>query len=403
MLDDIDNNVVNNTVSPDADIRSDSSSSKHLRTGYTTGTCAAAASAAAWLRLRGCGDSPAVSVCFPDGQQREIPIAGTTLTETDNDASATVVKDAGDDVDITDGARISCRVSRIRKTEVLDSDIVWQDSSVDVVLRGGTGVGRVTRRGLETAPGKSAINPVPREMITDTLFRHGLRHAEGIWLVTISIDNGEKLARKTLNPSLGIEGGLSVLGQSGIVVPCSHKAYIQTIDVLLRGARTAGLSTAVLVTGERTLKAAKHEYPGMPDTAFVRIGDFIQEALQACSSYAFDRVAVVCMPGKLAKYARGLAYTHAHAAEQSLPQLLSLLQAEGAAGMPDALPADVHSVRELLSRVAPEEQKEILHLLTRKAGRALVEMMNNPINLELVVYGYNGKKLAGPHYGKPGE
>ncbi len=369
-------------------------SGSRLKTGYTTGSCAAAASAAAWLALQESGGPERVSVCFPDGRQRDIPIHEAGVDDVGKNATASVIKDAGDDVDITHGATVRAAVGWIARDEVQESDFQWRRGEAEIVLRAGAGVGRVTRPGLDVPIGRSAINPGPRQMIVETLSRHGVIEYPGILGVTLSIDNGEELAAKTLNPALGIDGGLSILGRSGIVVPCSRKAYIDTIDVLLHGARSSGQETAVLVTGERTLNAARQEYPDLPEMTFVRIGDFIQAALEACTRYGFRKVIVACMPGKLAKYARGIVCTHAHAAGQRMPALLSFLKRELKSDERMLPSADLRSVRELLASVSEKQRKEILELLCCRAQEALRGMVQGGMDLRVDVYDYEGKKAV---------
>jgi cobalt-precorrin-5B (C1)-methyltransferase len=168
-------------------------------------------------------------------------------------------------------------------------------------------------------------------MIVENLALAGLG-LDGVGrLVEIGIDGGAELAARTLNPVLGIVDGLSILGTSGLVIPCSNQAYIATIRILLSGAREMGCDAAVLATGGRTHRAAQPFYPGLPESAFVRIGDFIREAIEHAAALGFTRIGVACMPGKLSKYAQGLAYTHAHVAALSMAELALTLEQDGMA------------------------------------------------------------------------
>ena len=244
--------------------------SPELRTGFSTGACAAAAASAAWLRFRGTDPGDGIDILFPDGKRRRIDLAGSKATE---HPSAWVIKDAGDDVDITDKAVIRVSVQKIEGADVLEADHVEKCGKCNIVLRAGDGVGRVTRRGLDVPVGKWAINPVPRRMIIDNLKHLDIDSEDCSLLFEISIDNGAELAGKTLNPTLGIEGGLSILGTTGLVIPCSNKAYIATIKILLRGAAECGCKTAVLVTGGKTHRLARSEFPDLPCVAFVGYRD----------------------------------------------------------------------------------------------------------------------------------
>jgi cobalt-precorrin-5B (C1)-methyltransferase len=339
-----------------------------LRTGFTTGTYAAATTLAAWRCLRGRRLGGTIGVWFPDGKQRRVNLDGARRAGGGGEAWAR--KDAGDDVDVTDGAVIRSRLRPVDACEIRSEDHREPCGRAVLVLRGGSGVGLCTRAGLDVASGKWAINPVPRRMVADNLAHAGLDGAGPLWLAEIGIDRGEELARRTLNPTLGVVDGLSVLGTSGIVVPCSNAAYISTIRVLLRGARQAGSDTAVLVTGGRTQRAAQALYPEFPDVAFVRIGDFIKEACESAREYGLRRIVVCCMPGKLAKYALGHAYTHAHRVSLSVPHVVAFL---GRQGVPvaDASAASARSMRECFDRMADPLRGRALQALVEGAERAL--------------------------------
>jgi cobalt-precorrin-5B (C1)-methyltransferase len=331
---------------------------KALRTGYTTGACAAAAARAAWLYRSGETAIDSVALRFPDGRDRPIPVAGARRVG--EGAEAWVVKDAGDDPDVTHGATIRAQVEPCAPDAVQEADFIEDCNVGQIVLRAGRGVGRVMRRGLEVPPGKWAINPIPRRMMAENLALAGLGADGARWLVTVGIDGGEDLARRTLNPVLGIVGGLSILGTSGIVVPCSNQAYLATIRILLCGAREMGCTTAVLATGGRTHRCAQPTYPSLPEAAFVRIGDFIREAIDSAATLGFERIGVACMPGKLAKYALGLTCTHAHVAALSMGDLAGSLAARGMApAVADACRRNV-SVRAFLETLDETTQRAVL-------------------------------------------
>jgi cobalt-precorrin-5B (C1)-methyltransferase len=338
-----------------------------LRTGFTTGACAAAAARAAWDCLAGRPAPAAVAVRFPDGNDRAIPLAGARRDEPAG-AEAWVVKDAGDDPDVTHGAVVRGRISPCAPSDVQPADFVEACNSGQAILRAGAGVGLITRPGLEVPPGKWALNPVPRRMIAENLALAGCGADGRPWLVTIGIDGGVALAARTLNPVLGIVNGLSILGTSGLVVPCSNAAYVATIRILLRGARALGCTTAVLATGGRTHRGAQPYYPALPEPAFIRIGDFIREAIEEAAALGFERIAVACMPGKLAKYAQGLACTHAHRNALSLPAVVAGLVHEGLVTAAGAAGREPVSVRGLLDTLDGAAQTAVLE---RWAQRAL--------------------------------
>jgi cobalt-precorrin-5B (C1)-methyltransferase len=298
---------------------------------------------------------------------RSLPVAGVR-SERRGSAEAWVVKDAGDDPDVTHGATVRVRLELCAPGAEQDADFVEPCNAGTVVLRAGPGVGRVTRRGLEVPPGKWAINPVPRRMIAENLALAGLGTDGQRWLVEIGIEGGAALAARTLNPILGVVDGLSILGTSGIVIPCSNQAYVATIRILLNGAREMGCDTAVLATGGRTHRSARERYPDIPETAFVRIGDFIREAIEHAAGLGFGRIGVACMPGKLAKYATGLACTHAHVAPLSMEELARFLEESGMD--PDVVLASREnvSVRGFLEALGSETERRVLE---RWAGQAL--------------------------------
>jgi len=212
---------------------------KALRSGYTTGACAAAAAKAAVLCLLGRDNPGTVEIPFPDGSRHAFALCRYGRPDADR-ALATVVKDAGDDPDVTNGAEIGAEVR-------------WLDGPrpEQIVLTNGPGVGLVTKPGLPVAVGEPAINPVPRQMIRAAVaeaLTGSSRESDGLE-VRIFVRDGEILAEKTLNRRLGVIGGLSILGTTGIVRPISAKAWTDTIEASMQVARAMGLTEAILATG----------------------------------------------------------------------------------------------------------------------------------------------------------
>jgi cobalt-precorrin-5B (C1)-methyltransferase len=262
---------------------------KGLRTGWTTGTCAsAAAKAAATALLSGTVPTP-VEVALPGGERVGFDAEQTGPSE------AVVVKDAGDDPDCTDGARITARVEPLA-------------TSSSTVLLAGTGVGTITKPGLGLPVGAPAINPVPRRMILAALSEV----TELPVSVTFSVPGGEEMAARTSNTRLGILGGISILGTTGIVRPFSTAAYrasvVQQIDV----ASAQGERTVVLSTGSRSEQAALRLLPHLDPVCFVEVGDFSGIALRRAAGAGVERVVVVAMAGKITKLAAGVMMTHFH-------------------------------------------------------------------------------------------
>lgn len=264
---------------------------KALRTGWTTGTCASAAAKAATELLVGGVPPRWVEVALPSGRRVTFAVAESAL---DGDAArAVVVKDAGDDPDVTHGARLTATVR-------------WQDGA-GVALRGGDGVGTVTRPGLGLDVGGPAINPVPRQMITQAVAEAaGGRGVE----VVISVPDGERMARKTTNRRLGILGGISILGTTGIVRPFSTASWRASVMQAVQVAAAQGEPTIVLCTGGRTEAGAMALLPDLPEVCFVEVGDFTGAALRTAAERGMTGVVFVGMAGKLTKLAAGVLMTH---------------------------------------------------------------------------------------------
>ncbi len=266
-----------------------------LRTGFTTGSCAAAAAKAAMTAL--------ITGAIPESVTIVLPIGGTaTFTPVrwsrgEDWAHCAVIKDAGDDPDATHGAAICARVE-------------WQDAP-EITLAGGEGVGVVTLPGLGLEVGGPAINPVPRTMITEevrTAAEAG-PNARGV-RVTISVPNGEEIAKKTLNARLGIIGGISILGTWGIVKPYSTASWRASVVQAIQVAAANGQTALVLCTGSRSERYAMALYQDLPELAFVEMGIFTGAALHACIKEGARWIAVCGMVGKFAKLAQGHMQTH---------------------------------------------------------------------------------------------
>ncbi len=274
---------------------------KRLRCGYTTGTCAALAAAAA-ARLLLTGRAPeTVSLHTPKGWNVEVPVETPCLEG--GAACCCVTKDGGDDVDATHGLPICARVEAI--------------AGEGILLQGGSGVGRVTRPGLDQPVGEWAINHIPRQMIREAVdaVRRELDEPGGL-CVTIFVPGGEEAARKTFNPHLGIEGGISILGTSGIVEPMSVKAIVETTALELRQAAASGARQLVLTPGNYGMEFLTRGGVSLPrEIPVVRCSNFIGEALDGAGAEGFASVLLVGHIGKLVKLAGGIMNTHSRWAD----------------------------------------------------------------------------------------
>ncbi|KAF0182798.1 MAG: cobalamin biosynthesis protein CbiD [Nitrospirae bacterium] len=300
---------------------------RRLRSGFTTGACAAAAAKAALLCLDGqrCGAGP-VEIPFPDGWRRVLLVESCSVSLHDGIpvARAVVKKDAGDDPDVTNGARITATVSatpvplplpgkEINRAAKLSLTRDGNRNSFNMVLRGGEGVGTVTKPGLAVAVGEAAINPVPRAMIleaaSEALRLVGRVPADATITITISVANGCELAKKTLNYRLGIVGGISILGTTGIVTPLSADAWKATISVGMDVAKATGCTEIVLSAGRTSEKAHMRRF-SFPEEAYIMMGDRLEFSVLEAAARGFWRIHIVAQWAKMLKIAMGTPQTH---------------------------------------------------------------------------------------------
>ncbi|TDB75312.1 cobalt-precorrin-5B (C(1))-methyltransferase [Micromonospora sp. KC723] len=297
-----------------------------LRTGWTTGACATAAAKAAVTALVTGTPPGEVEIGLPAGRRVTFPVARCDLTPPpEARAEAVVVKDAGDDPDVTHGAHLTATVG-------------W-DAEPGLRLDGGPGVGTVTKPGLGLAVGGPAINDTPRRMIGEAVAEVVDLTEVGVRVV-ISVPGGEVMARKTTNRRLGILGGISILGTTGVVRPFSTASWRASVVQAVQVMAAQGERTVVLCTGGRTERAARALLPELPEVCFVEVGDFTGAAVTAAVTDGMTSVVFVGMAGKLAKLAAGILMTHYTRSKVDL-SLLGAVTAEagGDAGLVAAVAA----------------------------------------------------------------
>jgi cobalt-precorrin-5B (C1)-methyltransferase len=349
------------------------------REGYTTGACAAAGTQAACRLLENDERAEVVAVPSPLGFDLSIPIH--RLAYDDGKATAGVIKDGCDDPDVTHGAEVLVTVRRVAEP--------------GVHIRGGEGVGTVTQPGLELPPGSPAINPVPLRMI-----REGVRIVLGTDRpepgveVTVSIPGGEEIAKKTLNARIGILGGLSILGTTGIVRPMSTASWrasvLQSIDV----AAANSISHVVLTTGGRSERFAVAIYPELPEMAFVQMGIFTGDSLKRAVERQVPRVTICGMIGKIAKLAAGQMQTHVAGGGVDVAFLADLACEAGAPA--DLVAAIGHAntarhVEELIDRAG----FAVFYLfIARRTSERCNEFVGNRLDLETILFDFDGRSLA---------
>ncbi len=332
---------------------------KELRWGYSTGACATALALSAWHYKQSQEEIHQVEVFFLDGRKIYLPLLvddvasesssselksselkslelksshelGDTLSVKAEKGVASqnpvvrIRKDGGDDPDCTHGAILFASLEEAKLSDAMPADYILSVGYDTLIVHAVSGIGLCTRLGLDCEQGHWAINQGPKQMLITNLKDAGMglcSQEPKVWLFSLGVEDGVEIAKHTLNPHLGVEGGISILGTTGHVRPYSHDAYIETVRVCVRSNNLTGGEHMVFCTGGRTQKAARAFYPTLPDTAFVSIGDFIGESIKAARKYKMKRVTISCMGGKLCKYAAGFENTHAHNVAQDMELL----------------------------------------------------------------------------------
>ncbi len=351
----------------------------NLRKGWTTGACAAAAARAAYEALVS-GEFPGtVAIALPGGARPSFTLALKEFGE--GFARAGIIKDAGDDPDVTHGALVIARVSHGR-------------AGSGVVFRAGEGVGTITRAGLPLPPGEPAINPAPRRMIKAAISEVAqLYGVAGDATVEISIPGGEEIAQRTLNGRLGIVGGLSILGTTGIVVPYSCAAWIDTIHRGIDVARAAGLSHIAGSTGS-TSEAAIKALHGLPDIALIEMGDFVGGMLKYLRAHEVAKVTIAGGFAKMTKLGQGLLDLHSRRGEVDFSWLAARCAEAGAGDQLIARAKSANSAREVLD-LAGAEGFNLTALVAEAAWRTAAKVLHGSgIALEIAVFDRDGHLLA---------
>lgn len=359
-----------------------------LQYGYTTGACATAAAKGAAQMLRTQQLLATVAITLPRGETATFTLQGQLFDDTS--ASCFIVKDAGSDPDITHGAEIHATVRR---------KALGRPGASMIFVQGGIGIGKVTKPGLAVSVGEAAINPVPRQMIMAAVQEEfKLVCLPQILTVTISIPNGAELARKTLNERLGIIGGLSILGTTGIVTPISAKAWTDTIDTAIDVALASGSDTVVLATGRTSELAAQRQLGAqgsglegtLPDEAYVMMGDYVGHALRACTAKGVKQVILAGQFAKLLKIACGHEQTHVASSTLDLQHLEQWLIEEDLQTLVPGPWSRFNTARQVL-----EESGRHPALLALVVGKALttVQTISPDLHAQVLLVGYNSEVL----------
>ncbi len=357
---------------------------KSLRTGFSTGSAAAGAVSAALLALAERPAPPCLEVPLPGGGVIAVPLAYQGLWGPQ--AEARVIKDAGDDPDVTHGAVIGAQV------QILNGSA----PSGQIILRGGPGVGLVTKPGLPVPVGEPAINPVPRKILHQVINRWWPELFPGRPLrlaVTIFVPDGEELARQTLNPRLGILGGISILGTTGLVKPFSHQAYRATIALALKVARAAGLRQVILSTGGKSEAFAQALNPSLPAAGLVQMGDFVRFAVRLAGRLGFGHLTIAAFFGKALKMAQGLGQTHAAHGDVDLRLLARWTQELTGSSALAAAVGQANTAREALALLLAAKADKVVAHVGEQMLRTLGTFPDRPLRLEALIFATDGPLL----------
>ena len=353
------------------DLSPEVAEARGLRRGWTTGTCASAAAKAATQWLVDGDPPPEVTVALPDGRRVTFPTADIDMAHPHRVA---VVKDAGDDPDCTDGAHLTAAAA-------------WA-AGRETVLRGGPGVGTITMPGLGLEVGAPAINPVPERMIRQAIAEVTSAAVECV----ISVPGGEQMALKTSNSRLGIVGGISILGTTGIVKPFSTASYrasvVQQIDV----ASAQGAEALVLATGARSDAWAQRHWPRYGPVQFVEVGDFTGIALRRAAASGVRQIHFVGMAGKITKLAAGVMMTHFHRSKVDTGLLSEVAAKAGApAAVIDSATA-TNTARHFFEVCVSRGSVEPLEALCRRAAANCAAHADGALSVEVVMVDFDGER-----------
>ena len=363
---------------PDLETTAPAATPKALRRGWTTGACATAAAKAAFEALLTGAFPDPVEIVLPKGERPRFALAERSLGE--GAATAGVIKDAGDDPDVTHLALIRATVRRL-------------PAGGGVQFRAGEGVGTVTRAGLPIPPGEPAINPVPRQMMRDAIAAVAARcDATPDAEITIVIPNGAELAKQTWNPRLGIEGGLSILGTTGIVNPYSCAAWIASIHRGIDVIRAAGLDHAAACTGSTSEATVAKRY-ALPDFAYIDMGDFAGGVLKYLRHHPIARLTLAGGFGKISKLAEGALDLHSGRSRVSMDGLADAARMLAAqSGLTDAIRKAPTAMAAL--EMAQAAGVPLGDAIAEKARAVAEAEVDNKVDIELLVVDRAGEVVG---------
>jgi cobalt-precorrin-5B (C1)-methyltransferase len=351
-----------------------------LKTGFTTGTSATAASKSALIALLTGKNVESVQVTLPKGKVVTLKIAWTAILE--KSIISAVVKDGGDDPDVTHGAEIC-------------STVELTNNIGNVHIIGGTGVGKVTKPGLGLLIGHSAINPVPMNMICKAMhevlaFYPEVLKKQGL-KITISVPNGEEIAKKTDNPRLGILGGISILGTTGIVLPYSTASFAAAIRQSLDVGIALKSDTFILTTGGRSEDFCKDLFgETYSDHCYVQMGDFAGYSVKQCHDKGVKKVFIAGFIGKLTKIAMGVKQTHVRGSHVDMVFMAKLAESAGASEGILKLIREANTARHVSEIVDSYNVNGFYDLICRNAASQLNNYSKNELSIEVIMFDFKG-------------
>jgi cobalt-precorrin-5B (C1)-methyltransferase len=348
--------------------------SKTLRSGFTTGSCATAASQAALQMLILGERTSRVAIDLPGGGIIEVPVKKVLCQN--SYGLAEVIKDGGDDPDVTNGISVWASV------ELLPQE--------DIIIEGGIGVGRVSKPGLAVPVGEAAINPVPRQMIYSAL-KKVLPPGRGAKVV-ISVPDGEKVALRTLNPRLGILGGISILGTTGIVRPMSEEAYIDSLLPQIDQAVALGFQTLALTPGGMGARNAREL--GIPEDAVIQTSNFIGLMLDECACRPVKELLLLGHIGKLIKVAGGIFNTHSKIADARREILAAHAGMLGAPSVMIKQIMELNTIEASVELIRKNHLEQVYYSIADQVSQHCQERLGQSIKVGTILYALNGEILA---------
>jgi cobalt-precorrin-5B (C1)-methyltransferase len=350
-----------------------------LRTGFTTGTCATAAAKASLVAIMTQKKIKSVEVILPKGKKITINIASCKFDSTT--AKCSVIKDGGDDPDVTHGAEIIV-------------DLQLTDNTNQIEIDGGNGVGRVTKPGLGLEIGSAAINPTPKKMIHENLILTGkqILKKNGIKVI-ISVPKGKEIAPKTDNPRLGIADGISILGTTGIVIPYSTASFAASIRQSLDVTIAMNDDTVVLTTGGRSEEFSKKEI-SLPDHCFVQMGDFAGYTIQQCAKKGIKKAHVAGFIGKLTKMAMGVKQTHVKGSKVDMDFLAKIAARCGATKETLDQIKNANTARHVQEIITKNKVDGFFSAICSEVYKQMRTHSENKVELDVILFDFNGSVLG---------